>query len=629
MTAPVPLELLSPARDAATAREAILHGADAVYIGSEGFGARSRAGNSVADIAALVRFAAPFGVKVYVTVNTIIYESEIPEVESLIRRLYAAGVDALIIQDLGILQMNIPPIALHASTQCDTRTPEKARFLADLGMSQIVIARETSLEETRKICQAVPGTPVEAFVHGALCVSYSGDCRASLLATGRSANRGECAQMCRLRYTLTDGKGRQTGHPSYFLSLRDLRRIDNLAAMADAGVRSFKIEGRLKDAAYVKNVTAAYRRALDALIEARPDRYCRASRGESSLTFTPDLGQSFNRGYTDYFLTSPANPGSMATFDTPKAAGERVGIVTASDGTCIRARFSLPLNNGDGLTYLTPENRTGGFRANRIEGNRIFTPTPLQLPAGTILMRNHNRLWEELMEKKTAERRIKVSLTLRAYHEERIALDGYIEGVGTVTVTTPAEMSEASTPDNGYRLKTLSKTGDTIFKIDSLDDRLEGLFIRASVLTALRRDLCAAMLDTLQCRHIPERRRQASKAQIPEGHALTFADNISNSLAEATWRQAGAVGTIAGAAEIAMPRPSTEFRVMTTRYCLRRELGACLRHGGAATLPGPLTLRNDGNDEYRLDFDCAACRMNVIALPRKQKSNKTTYNVKS
>ncbi|MDE5658759.1 MAG: U32 family peptidase, partial [Muribaculaceae bacterium] len=355
-TQPRTLELLAPARTTAIAREAILHGADAVYIGAPSHGARAKAGNSIDDIRSLVEFAAPFGVKIYVTVNTIIYDDELDAVEKMIRELYEAGVDALIVQDMAIAEMRLPPIQLHASTQCDTRDAAKARWLQDCGMSQIVIARETGLDTIREIYAAVD-VPLEAFVHGALCVSYSGDCRASQVLTGRSANRGNCAQMCRLPYTLVDGNGRIVGQKHY-LSLRDMNRLASLAEMADAGISSFKIEGRLKDASYVKEVTLAYRQALDRIIDANPERYRRASRGTVNAEFIPDLTKSFNRGYTDYFLhggkTGSANRG-IASLDTPKAIGEYVGKVRHAASGGIDATLKTTLVNGDGLSYITQD----------------------------------------------------------------------------------------------------------------------------------------------------------------------------------------------------------------------------------------------------------------------------------
>ena len=323
-TTPRPIELLAPARNAATARAAILHGADAVYIGASHHGARAAAGNSVADIAATAELAHLYGARVYVTVNTLVYDNELAEVEQLAKELYRAGVDALIVQDMALLRLDLPPIALHASTQCDIRTPEKARFLADAGFSQIVLARECTLEETAAIAAAVPDTPIEAFCHGALCVSYSGDCQASFATTGRSANRGECAQICRLPYDLTDHAGRVIVRNRHLLSLRDLNRSADIAAMLAAGVSSFKIEGRLKDEAYVKNTVAAYRAIIDRAIAAEPQNYRRLSAGTSSLTFTPDLSRSFNRGYTPYFLTSDPRQ-KMGSHLSPKSTGTAVG----------------------------------------------------------------------------------------------------------------------------------------------------------------------------------------------------------------------------------------------------------------------------------------------------------------
>lgn len=608
---PQTLELLAPARDLETGRQAILHGADAVYIGAEGFGARSRAGNSVSDIGRLVRFAAPYGAKVYVTVNTIVYEDELPRVRDLIYRLYAVGVDALIVQDLGILRLDLPPVALHASTQCDTRTPAKARWLASLGFSQIVIARECSLAETADICRAVPGTPVEAFVHGALCVSYSGDCRASLVNTGRSANRGECAQMCRLKYTLVDGNGHR--HPDrHYLSLKDMNRLDSLSAMVEAGVRSFKIEGRLKDAAYVKNITAAYRQALDAIIAANPDKYCRPSLGKSTISFTPDTGKSFNRGYTRYFLTDSDRSQRIGSPYTPKALGEQIGIVKNSSGKTVTLDTAPLLNNGDGLTYLTTDGQTGGFHLNRAEGNRLVTAQPLGLPPGTTVYRNHDRLWEEAMLRPTAKRLIPVSLTLRRLPDSKhIALSGTIAGVGTVTVSLAVETEDSQSPDNGYRLRTLSKTGDTIFSVTSLDDRMPGTFVRASDLTSLRRLLTDTMLSTLMCRHIPHRRKTTTPLPLPEGTVLTYSYNIANHLAADVYNEAGATGALPHALEVDTPPRGTTVRVMTCRHCLRRELGACLKQNGEKRLKSPLRLEAPGIS-YSLEFDCKNCRMNVL-----------------
>ena len=617
---PTPLQLLAPARDLDTGIQAILHGADAVYIGPETFGARSRAGNSVDDIRRLVDFARPYGVRIYVTVNTVIYDNELPQVERLVWRLYHAGVDAIIVQDMALLTLNLPPIALHASTQCDARTPAKARFLARCGFSQIVIPRESSLDETRDIARAVAPAKIEAFVHGALCVSYSGDCQASLINNGRSANRGDCAQMCRLPYTLVDGHGNIVGRDRHYLSLRDLNRLDYLDRMAEAGVSSFKIEGRLKDASYVKNVVAAYRRALDTLISSLPDRYCRASRGKVTTTFTPDPARSFNRRFTPYFLTG--NPATMASIETPKSIGHKVGEVISAKGKSLRCRLECEINNGDGITYITPDGSAGGFRVNRADGSVLTLTQELSLPRATVLYRNNDRLFSESLAGDTATRKIPVSLTLSAKGSSTRVLVGAIDSIPPVTVAMQADISPALKPDDGRRAANLAKLGDTPFVADSITDLTDGLFIPASAVTTLRRRWAEAMLATIAAtRQAEQPAPRDPDLSLPEGYVPTRHDNIANKAARQFYASLLPAGTaIPPAAEIdpdATSKP--DFRVMTTRYCLRRELGACLRQGGSSHLPGPLWLHGAGF-RYRLDFDCAACRMHVIANPTDPKA---------
>lgn len=612
---PTPLQLLAPARDLETGIQAILHGADAVYIGPETFGARSRAGNSVDDIRRLVDFARPYGVRIYVTVNTIIYDNELHDVQKLVWRLYQAGVDAIIVQDLALLSLDLPPIALHASTQCDARTPEKARFLARCGFTQIVIPRESSLEETRAIARAIAPAKIEAFVHGALCVSYSGDCQASFINNGRSANRGDCAQMCRLPYTLVDGRGNTVGRDRHYLSLRDLNRLDYLDRMADAGVSSFKIEGRLKDAAYVKNVVAAYRKALDRLILSAPDRYCYASNGIVTTTFTPDPTRSFNRRFTPYFLTGPS--GSMASVETPKSIGQKVGEVISTKGKKVTCHLSVPLNNGDGITYITPAGDSGGFRVNRAEATGIILSQDISLPRGTVLYRNYDRLFSDALAGNTATRKLPVDLTLRCIGSDTLVLEGRISSSSAVTVTARADISPAIKPDGGRRAANLAKLGDTPFVARDITDLAGNLFVPASAVTALRRNWVEAMLTTIAATRLKEQPgHRDPRLSLPEGFTPTRHDNIANHVSRAFYASLLPAGTpVPPAAETdsgAASRP--DFRVMTTRYCLRRELGACLRQGGASMLPGPLWLHGAGL-RYRLDFDCQACRMHVIANP--------------
>ncbi|MDE6085487.1 MAG: U32 family peptidase [Muribaculaceae bacterium] len=381
------IELLAPARNADIAIAAIDHGADAVYMGASHHGARSQAGNSIDDIERVVEYAHRFNVRVYITLNTLVYDSELQEVKELIYDLYHVGVDALIVQDMALLEMDLPPIALHASTQCDIRTPEKARFLQDSGFSQLVLARELTLDEIKAI-KDVTSVPLEAFVHGALCVSYSGNCQASYLLTGRSANRGECAQMCRLPYDLIDGKGKTIMSGAHLLSLKDMNRIDNLYDMICAGVDSFKIEGRLKDMEYIKTVVAAYRKELDRIISLHPDTLERSSIGKSDFSFMSSLNESFNRGYTEYFLNQRRPKVSMATFESPKSIGTKVGKVLKCDGKTLIVKSNDIFNNGDGFSYKAQDGTMRGFRINRADGNILILNSPLNIPPGTTLYRN-------------------------------------------------------------------------------------------------------------------------------------------------------------------------------------------------------------------------------------------------
>lgn len=609
-SAPRPIELLAPARDAATAIAAIEHGADAVYIGAATHGARASAGNSLEDISAVVEFAHKFNVRVYVTVNTLVYDNEISGVAGLIENLYRIGVDALIVQDMGILEMDIPPIALHASTQCDTRDAFKAEFLERVGFSQIVLARELSLHEIADIASKVT-VPLEAFVHGALCVSFSGDCRASLLAAGRSANRGECAQMCRLPYDLTDADGNVLVAGKHLLSLKDMNRIDYLERMLDAGVSSFKIEGRLKDTAYVKNVTAAYRKALDRIIDANPGHYRRSSDGVVEFGFEPSLERSFNRGFTPYFI-SERQPVSIASIDSPKSIGLPVGRVAEVTKNYIILDTREIMSNGDGLGYFDRENRFAGFRANRVEGRKIFLREPVDVSRGTLIYRNRDRRRDIEMEGRTAVRFIPVDMTLRRAANGLMVLEITINNGKAVTVSSEITVSEARTPQKASRKRVLEKLGDTVFRLDNLDDRLSDAdFIPASQLTALRRDAIAAVEFALKSAYRCDYRRRETDS-VAYKTVLTSRDNVANRLAENFYRRHG-VSQINRALEVAGTVKNGEIQVMECRYCIRRELGACLKHGGASKLPSQLYLRS-ANVRFRLDFDCRNCMMKVISV---------------
>ncbi|MDE7451750.1 MAG: U32 family peptidase [Paramuribaculum sp.] len=609
MTYPRPIELLAPAKNAEIAIEAIKHGADAVYIGAPTNGARVAAANTISDIATVVRFAHLSNARVYVTVNTLIYEKELKAVEKMIQELYKIGVDAIIVQDMAVLNMNIPPIALHASTQCDTRTPDKAKFLEAAGFSQIVPARELTIEETAAICSAV-NVPVEVFVHGALCVSYSGACYASLATTGRSANRGECAQLCRLPYTLYDGTGKELIKDRHLLSLRDLNRIADIEQLLAAGVSSFKIEGRLKDAIYVKNVVSAYRAAIDAIIDAEPQLYTRSSSGTIKTSFIPDLDKSFNRGYTSYFTNNPAPEQQMASLASPKWTGEKIGTVRTTNSTYLIIDTKEQLSNGDGLGYFDANGKFCGFRVNRTEGNKVFPASPVRIKPRTQIFRNNNKSWNDRLSADTATRTIAVEITLRT-NSNSIILDIKDEDGNTLTHTVPAEISPAEKPQETRQNDILSKTGGTIYTVSKITNLASSMFIPSSILTALRRDALLS-LDALRLTNFKYNYRLPAKFDIVNCFAdkqLTFNDNIANSLAEEFYKSLGAV-TIPNALECSPKKIKKGTRLMTTRYCLRRECGKCLKTPEGAQWKGPLTIKSD-NYIFELGFDCTNCRMNV------------------
>ena len=584
---PRPLELLAPARDAETARQAILHGADAVYIGASSHGARSAASNSVDDIRGLVDFAHPYRARIYVTVNTIVYENELQTVERLLSDLYRAGVDAIIVQDMGILRMDIPPIQLHASTQCDISTPEKARFLQDAGFSQLVLARELTLNEIRTVCNTV-NVPVECFVHGALCVSYSGRCHASLACGGRSANRGECAQICRMPYTLYDGTGRIVMRDKYLLSMHDFNASRSLADMVNAGVSSFKIEGRLKDVKYVKNTTAYYRQLLDRIIEENPQSYCRSSYGKSDISFTPDLDKSFNRGYTDFCLTNRRNSDLASTL-TPKSLGEVIHD-TAS------------LNNGDGISWFENGQYTG-VRVNRIDNGKIYAAGNKRISHGITLHRTYDVQWEQMLSRDTAERKIAVSMSLDAkgltLADER--------GLSARVCFSPTT-DIAQKPQN--RRGVFEKTGGTIYQLRDFTDSIgETVFIPNSQLADLRRRGLKA-LDTAAAASYPFRYRSAEdlKSTFP-AKRLDYRANVSNSKAASFYKEHG-VADIEPAAE-ALRKSLNGCSVMTSRHCILRQAGLCLRDNKHAR--PPYSIDND-NNRFRIETDCSRCEMSLIKL---------------
>lgn len=598
-------------------------GADAVYIGAPAFGARAAATNSVESIRSLAQLAHRYRARVYVTMNTILYDNELDEASRLVKQLYGACVDALIVQDMAYLGLDLPPIALHASTQCDIRTPDKASWLAKAGFSQLVLPREYSLAEIKAVADTVD-VPVEVFVHGALCVSYSGDCQAGFAAMGRSANRGVCPQMCRLPYELVDADGNPVAPPKHYLSLRDLNRVNDLEALAEAGAASFKIEGRLKDARYVANVTAAYSRALDRIVERSGGKYRRSSAGTSSYGFTPDLDRTFNRGYTGYFLKGI--PGKMASTDTPKWAGIPVGTISGEldkRRRSFRARLSAQLSNGDGLGFFNAAGTFVGFRLNRVEGNELWPASaPEGLTIGTTLYRNNDKAFFDLLERPDAgcSRKIRVDFTLRPVDNERIAISADDERGCSVCLVADSVYAAAKTPQEAHRRNIMAKLGDTEYTLGNVDDRIGERFVPASALTAARRDVLALLDKAAADTYAYDRRKACTLADdaFAGAKALDYHDNVANRLARRFYTGHGA--SIAEMAIETAPKKEDELVVMTTKYCLRRELGACLKEKNGTKLPRPLFLKNDSG-LYRLDFDCARCGMSVVRLRNARNQN--------
>ena len=632
---PYTIELLAPAKNLECGLEAIKHGADAVYIGAPKYGARAAAGNSLDDLRQLAEYAHLFGAKVYVTLNTIIYDDELAEVERLVWNLYDIGIDALIVQDMALLTMKLPPIALHASTQTDNRTPEKVQFLYANGFSQVVLARELSLHDIEAIHRACP-VPLEAFVHGALCVSYSGQCYASQACFGRSANRGECAQFCRLPFDLVDADGRVIERGRHLLSLKDMNRSAHLEAMMDAGVRSFKIEGRLKEVSYVKNVVAHYRQAIDAILARRPE-YVRSSQGVSTYTFTPQLDKSFNRGFTDYFITGERS--EVYSFATPKAMGEPVGHVKEVGRGYVAVSSTKTFHNGDGLCFVDPQGQLQGFRVNRVEGTHLYPKDmPRMLRPRTPLFRNYDQEFERLLSRPSAERRIPVDIHL-CDTPQGFSLTMTDAQGDSVTVPLERDKEPARTEQRAGIEAQLSKLGGTLFVARSVEVKFaDNWFIPSSLLADMRRTaveaLCQLKTERSKSKTVDGSAQHssfseaASKNEIkrvnedtaihPDGHCessivhspsrLSYLSNVANRRAAAFYQERGAE-EVAPAYELSAPRRAT---LMFCRHCLRYALGWCPHRGGKPSpYREPYTLVSADGKRFVLSFDCKECVMQV------------------
>ena len=659
------LELLAPAKNLECGIAAIDHGADAVYIGAPRFGARAAAGNSLEDIKKLCDYAHQFRAKVHVTVNTIIYENEMEDTLKMIGELDRIGVDALLLQDMGVLwdvrANRLWHRELHSSTQCDARSEDKVFWLSTLGFNRVVLARELSLDEISEIHKKHPSVELEVFVHGALCVSYSGVCYASEKCFGRSANRGECAQFCRMKFNLIDSDEKEIEHERHLLSLKDLCQIDHLQELADAGASSFKIEGRLKDVNYVKNVVAAYSRKLDEIVAANPDNYCRASFGRAIHTFQPNLKKTFNRGFTNYFLNG--RQPDIASFDTPKAMGEYVGKVKEIRGNVsFNVATVASFANGDGLCFINDEKELEGFRVNRVEGNRLY---PLRMPEhlrpGMALYRNNDQAFENVLSKKTASRKIPLHIRVTPLYSESGALQQVLIEIGA-SVNVPqldsmttegflekhlfykideysydfeAPLELARRPQGDNIRQQLSKMGNTIFESDEvvLAGDLENYFIPNSVLSEIRRDLIAAVTEGIQnivdgslekgfmdeLFSSPYRLDQVGEHELspeefvwqPAYGKWPYLYNIANRSAEHFYKTHG-MKHIESAFEV--EKPKGESLIMQCRHCIRYSLGYCVKRGGKKPQwKEPLFLELGDGRRFRLEFNCAECQMNVYS----------------
>lgn len=604
-----PIELLCPARNAQIGMAAINYGADAVYIGGPGFGARAAAGNSVTDIAQLCRYAHLFGVRVYVTLNTILYDHELTEAQSMVHQLYEAGVDALIVQDLALLQLDLPPIALHASTQMDNCTPEQATFLEQCGFSQIVVARELSLDQIHAIRQAT-SLPIEAFVHGALCVSYSGRCYVSQHCFDRSANRGRCGQFCRLSFDLIDADGRVIS-TAHHLSLRDMNRSNSIEQMLDAGVQSFKIEGRLKDENYVKNVCAHYRQAIDKIISRRPNEFCRSSHGHSHFDFTPHIDKTFNRGYTEYFLHQRTP--DIASMRTPKAIGAPVGHVASVSGRGFSVKGSARFTNGDGLCYFDDRGKLQGFRVNRADGKQLY---PLQLPQGlrpgVELFRNEDREFEQSLKQSRTQRLLALQLFLNERSDGKgFQLTAHCENGISHSLCFDFPIQTAQKPQREGIVRNLSKFGGTPFEVSKIEiETRSERFIPASLLNEWRRQLAESLQEKILNLYQRDTRRPISDQLDLSGRQFDYTANVANHMAKSFLEHHGA-SQVQPAYELLTPSQAT---LMTCRHCLRYSHGQCPRETGRKpTWREPLALRLPDGRSFPLSFDCQKCEMIVHA----------------
>jgi len=603
------VEILAPAKNLVQGMAAINAGADAVYIGAPQFGARSNATNSIEDIEALVEYAHLFKAQVFVVVNTILYDHELDDCKKLIHELYAIGVDALIVQDMAVLEMDLPPIVIHASTQANNRDPKHVKFLADAGMKRVVLARELNLDQIKDIHQATD-VELEFFVSGALCVSFSGNCYMSIANGERSANRGSCAQNCRLPYNLVDGTGKTLISNSHLLSIKDLDLSDQLPNLIEAGVTSFKIEGRLKDMVYVKNNTSYLRKKLDAFLE-NNESYQKASSGRTFFNFDPEMDRSFNRGYTDYFVNKRTE--KIGSWESPKSQGQYIGklIETKANGYIIENYEKL--NNGDGLYFINENNEPDGMQINIIVNNIVVPNTFKNIAPGTVIYRNSDAEFIRLVERDdSAIRKIGVHFTFTETNDGFMLVamdeDGHQSISSFESVKELAKNEESTIPNIK---KNLSKAGGTPFIIDNIDVEFsQNWFLPISKINEVRRVVLEQLIDIrIKEYHREEFQIQKTDHPYPVSQ-LDFTYNVSNHMAKAFYKRHG-VTEIEKAFELQWDPGKS--RVMVTKYCVKYELGKCARFQRdtmGEKVVEPLTLTH-GENAYKLKFNCKPCEMEI------------------
>ena len=602
---PIPIELLAPAKDLRCGMQAILHGADAIYIGGPAFGARNAASNTIEDISKLIDFAHVFHAKVYVAINTILFENEIEPAVKLIHTLYNKGADAIIIQDVGLLECDLPPIPIHASTQMNNKTVEKIQFLEAVGFSQIVLARELSIPQITEIKKHTQ-LPLEFFVHGALCVSYSGQCYMSAHATGRSGNRGTCSQMCRHEFVLS-GIPEYEQKKGYYLSLNDFHAGNYIEQLLDAGIQSFKIEGRLKDDVYVANTTAFFRKQIDAILQGRTE-FIRSSHGHTDIGFVPDIHKTYSRTFSSYFLDTPRT--KIANIQSPKSLGEHMGSVTFSKEKTLQFEKSHMCGAGDGICFFI-QNKLQGVRVNKVQGDTVFLAEEFHIPIGTDIWRNHNELFSKNIEKTPPKRTISVTLDFR---ETEFGFSLAIQDCYNNKTQIDVPYTKQKARNSEQCIKTihtqLQKTGDTIYRVSDVNIVFKTpFFISIADINKARRDICN-QLNVIRCKSHPQKKVKIQKNTVPypTNETLDTRLNCSNSFAESFFKRHG-ISKIPPAYEIS---PNSSIPLMHTKYCIRFELNACWKYQGYKTKAHPIFLQ-DKTGNYRVEFDCKNCEMKIYA----------------